>query len=82
MTDNDFLEQQRRAIERMNEMYEKQQIKSGGYKMPPVPSFVKVTNVEEQKNKETAPLKNNFTEEKNIYKKTKIIYPTWKFHYA
>lgn len=65
MTDNDFLEQQRRAIERMNEMYEKQQIKSGGYKMPPVPSFVKVTNVEEQKNKETAPLKNNFTEEKN-----------------
>lgn len=45
MADNtDFLEQQRRAIERMNEMHLKQQIKTGGYKMPPAPSFVKINN--------------------------------------
>ena len=42
--DNDFLEQQRRAIERMNEMYSKQQIKTGGYPMPPAPSFVRINN--------------------------------------
>lgn len=42
--DNDFLEQQRRAIERMNEMHLRQQIKTGGYPMPPAPSFVKVNN--------------------------------------
>lgn len=45
MSDNsDFLEQQRRAIERMNEMHLKQQIKTGGYKMPPAPSFVKLNS--------------------------------------
>lgn len=58
---NDFLEQQRRAIERMNEMHLKQQIKMGGYKMPPTPPFVKVNNdfekttdVTELKNKDTS----------------------------
>lgn len=45
MSDNtDFLEQQRRAIERMNEMHLKQQIKTGGYKMPPAPPFVKLNS--------------------------------------
>lgn len=44
MTEQEFLQEQRRAIERMNEMYKGQQIKTGGYKMPPAPSFVKVNN--------------------------------------
>lgn len=47
MDNNDFLEQQRRAIERMNEMHLKQQIKTGGYKMPPTPPFVKLNNNKE-----------------------------------
>jgi len=44
MTEQEFLQEQRRAIERMNEMYKGQQIKTGGFKMPPAPSFVKVNN--------------------------------------
>lgn len=47
-TKNDFLEQQRRAIERMNEMHRRSQIKTGGYPMPPAPSFVKLGNEPEQ----------------------------------
>ena len=59
--DDDFLREQRRAIERMNEMYRDRQIKTGGYKMPPAPPFVRVNGVGEvaekegaYKNKETA----------------------------
>ncbi|MBE6732810.1 MAG: hypothetical protein E7561_02300 [Ruminococcaceae bacterium] len=37
---NDFLEEQRRAVERMNEMYRRQQIKSGSHPRPATPNFV------------------------------------------
>ncbi len=37
---NDFLEEQRRAVERMNEMYRRQQIKSGSHPRPATPDFV------------------------------------------
>ena len=63
MDNNDFLEQQRRAIERMNEMHLKQQIKTGGYKMPPTPSFVKLNN-----NKEKSDAVTDQTNNENIPK--------------
>ena len=79
---NDFLEQQRRAIERMNEMHLKQQIKTGGYKMPPTPPFVKVNNdfekttvVTELKNKDTS---SDFKEPQEKPKNTKNFLPKQK----
>ena len=39
---NDFLEEQRRAVERMNEMYRQQQIKSTRHPRPATPDFVKL----------------------------------------
>ena len=41
---NDFLEQQRRAIERLNEMSERSKINAGSHQMPPAPDFVRVQN--------------------------------------
>lgn len=40
--ERDFLEQQRRAVERMNEMYRRQQMNSVSHKMPATPDFVKL----------------------------------------
>ena len=83
MDNNDFLEQQRRAIERMNEMHLKQQIKTGGYKMPPTPSFVKLNNnkeksdaVTDQTNNENIP--KNFNEPHKKETKTSNINPKSK----
>ncbi len=42
MADNDFLRQQQAAVERMREMNARSQ-QNGGYKMPPVPNFVKLS---------------------------------------
>lgn len=42
MADNDFIRQQQAAVERMREMNARSQ-QNGGYKMPPVPNFVKLS---------------------------------------
>ena len=42
MADNDFIRQQQAAVERMREMNARSQ-QNRGYKMPPVPNFVKLS---------------------------------------
>ena len=72
----DFLEQQRRAVERMNEMYRMQQMNSVSHKMPAAPDFVKV-NTEHSNNRNNVANKkanNDFhnTNEKNAREQPKI----------
>ncbi len=55
MTDRDFLEQQRLAMERMREMKERSKLNDTPHTMPPAPSFVRVSGGNRQNRQSHTP---------------------------
>ena len=63
MNQNDFLRQQQAAVERMREMNARAQInKDTSHKMPPVPSFVRLTENNNPQRQHTSSNQNNANE--------------------